>query len=339
MPGNKAPYKSKNTQLAVGSESEQNSTVAPTRVPGIVADAAQMPDPEIDYLEDRVIGGPRTIFDKRPGQRTYEAGSVTVTPQDGWPFAYLFGKETVNTDEDVDGNSETGKDTHVFEVLNDDLPPTFTTEAVYYAPSSSSADDFVRTFGGCAVASGTLESDNESQLTVDLDIYAMSVEPGTTSTGSIDVPQTEKWIFSDASSNLEMFGSSFSRVTDFSLDLDNGLESKYYIESEQSPDPFEILYNIAEFSMDATISIDDNSIYTELARDSDDQNKFTTSIEFTRPNGDTLRVEATGCEFEDAPHEIPDDDQTIDVDVSILPEDVTVYVEDSVNPGNGSILA
>lgn len=337
MPGNSAPYKSKNTQLAVGHEASQNATVAPDRVPGIVGDAAQMPDPEVDYLEDRVIGGPRTIFDKRPGQRTYEAGSITVTPQDPWPFAYMFGKETVNIDEDVDGNTETGKNTHVLEVLNDDVPPTFTTEAVYYAPASSAADDFVRTFGGCAVSSGELSTDNEDQLTVDLDVYAMSVEPGSNPTSGIDVPKQEKWIFSDASSNLNMFDSSFARVTDFSLDLDNGLESKYYIESEQAPDPFEILYNIAEFSMDVTISIDDNSIYTELVRDPHDQNKFTASIDFTRPNGDTLRVEATGCEIEDAPHEIPEDDQTIDVDVSILPEDVTVYVEDSNS--SGAILA
>ena len=337
MPSNKPPFKSKNTQLAVGHETEQNAVATVSRVPGIVGEAAQLPDPEVDFLEDRVIGGPRTIHDKRAGLRTYEAGSITVTPQDGWPFAYLFGQETVNIDEDVDGNEETDKNTHVFEVLNDDLPPTFTTEAVYYAPTSSSGSDFARTFGGCAVASGDLSIDNEDQLTVDLDVYAMSVDPDASPTSGIDVPKHEKWIFSDASSDLEMFGTSFARVTDFSLDLDNGLESQYYIESSNAPDPFELLYNIAEFSIDATIAISDDSIYQELVHEGGVQNKFEASIDFTRPNGDTLRIVAQGCEIEDAPHEIPDDDQVVEVDVSILPEDVTVYVEDSNS--SGAILA
>ncbi|AGM11733.1 tail tube [Halovirus HCTV-5] len=337
MPGNDAPFKSKSTQLVVGHESSQNTTVAPDRVPGLVADAASLPDPEVDYLEDRVIGGDRELFDKRAGRRTYEAGSITVRPQDAWPFAYLFGSETVNADTDIDGNSETGTDTHVFTPLMDDLPPTFTTEAVYYAPTSSSANDFVRTFGGCAVASGEITMDNENQLEVDLDLYAMSVSPGSSPTSGISVPDQEKWIFSDAKSNLNLFGTSFARVTDFSVSMDNGLEAKYYIESANAPDPFELLYNIIEYQLDCTIAVDDNTLYNQLVNNTD--TTFTAEITFERPNGDALRIKATECQIESAPHEIPEDDQTIEVDVSIVPEGLEVRVEDSNTADGTAILA
>lgn len=337
MPGNDAPFKSKSTQLVVGHESSQNSTVEPARVPGLVADAASLPDPEVDYLEDRVIGGDRELFDKRAGRRTYEAGSITVRPQDAWPFAYMFGSEQVNADTDIDGTSETGVDTHVFTPLMDDLPPTFTTEAVYYAPTSSSASDFVRTFGGCAVASGEISMDNENQLEVDMDLYAMSVSPGTSPTTGVTVPDREKWIFSDAKSNLSLFGTTFARVTDFSVSMDNGLESQYYIESSNAPNPFELLYNIIEYQLDATIAVDDNTLYQQLVNETD--TKFEASIEFERPNGDSLRITATGCSIESAPHDIPEDDQVIEVDVSIVPEGLKVEVEDSNTADGSAILA
>jgi len=337
MPGNDAPFKSKSTQLVVGHESSQNSTVAPDRVPGLVADAASLPDPEVDYLEDRVIGGDRELFDKRAGRRTYEAGSITVRPQDAWPFAYMFGSEQVNADTDIDGGSSTGTDTHVFTPLMDDLPPTFTTEAVYYAPTSSSANDFVRTFGGCAVASGEISMDNENQLEVDMDLYAMSVSPGSSPTTGVTVPDREKWIFSDAKSNLSLFGTTFARVTDFSVSMDNGLESQYYIESSNAPNPFELLYNIIEYQLDATIAVDDNTLYQQLVNETD--TKFEASIEFERPNGDSLRITATGCSIESAPHDIPEDDQVIEVDVSIVPEGLKVEVEDSNTADGSAILA
>lgn len=337
MPGNDAPFKSKSTQLVVGHESSQNATVAPDRVPGLIADAASLPDPEVDYLEDRVIGGDREVFDKRAGRRTYEAGSITVRPQDAWPFAYLFGSETVNADTDINGNTASGTDTHVFTPLMDDLPPTFTTEAVYYAPQSSTASDFVRTFGGCAVASGEISMDNENQLEVDMDLYAMSVSPGGSPTAGISVPDREKWIFSDATSNLTLFGTSFARVTDFSVSMDNGLEAQYYIESTNAPDPFELLYNIIEYQLDCTIAVDDNTLYNQLVNNTD--TKFTAQIEFQRPNGDSLRITATECSIESAPHDIPEDDQVIEVDVSLVPEGLKVEVEDSNTADGNPILA
>jgi hypothetical protein len=336
MPGNDAPFKSKSTQLVVGHESSQNSTVTPDRVPGLVADAASLPDPEVDYLEDRVIGGDRELFDKRAGQRTYDAGSITVRPQDSWPFAYLFGNETVNAGTDIDGNSETGVDTHVFTPLMDDLPPTFTTEAVYYAPQSSSASDFVRTFGGCAVSSGEITMDNENQLEVDLDLDAMSVSPGGSATAGVSVPDHDKWIFSDAKSNLSLFGTTFARVNDFSVSMDNGLEAKYYIESGNAPDPFELLYNIIQYQLSTTITVDDNTLYNQLVSNTD--TKFESKVTFQRPNGDSLRIMATGCQLESAAHPIPDDDRAIEVDVGIIPEGLEVKVEDSNSTDSSPIL-
>lgn len=330
---NYAPYKPEQAIVAVGAESEQATAVTPDRLFGLVQESTSLPDPSIQWIEERVIGGDRQVFNKVDGQRAYEGGSVPVVPYDGAPFAYLFGNEQTNVDTDIDGGSDTGTDTHVFTIQTETLPPTQTIEASYKGYQSGQ-DNFVRTFSGCAVNSGEISMNNESELQVSLDYIAMDVETGTTIQATKTTPDDrDPWIFADAASNLTMFGTPFARVEQFSFALTNNLEQGRYIQSNDPEKPFEITYANAEFEMSATITVDDNTLYDELRNPTAEG--FSGEIEFQKPSGETLRIIAKRCNFAEAPHEVPGDDSTIQVDVSIVPEDLEVRVEDQESNGNG----
>lgn len=325
-----APYKSEDTQLAVEPESTQGTTVTPTRVFGEVAEDVTPPDPEIDWRPHRVIGGDRTIFDKTEGQHQYQGGEIPIILQDGAPIAYALGSDSVATDEDITGSAQTGTDTHTITPKTDGLPPTQTIEAVYYGRGGGS--DFVRTFGGCSVNEMELAVNNDDELTAALTYWAMNVSTGSSPTGSISVPDRAPWIFADANSQLSLFGTSFARFIDFTLSVENDLsEGRYIVDDANHPsntrDPYELTYGNFDATWDATIAIEDDALYQELI--SPTSGGFTATAEFARPNGDVLRINSDTANFESAPHDLPEDSQTIEVEVSMMLEDLTIKVEDS----------
>lgn len=329
---NYAPYKPEQAIVTVGTESTQGTSVTPDRLFGLVQESTSLPDPSIQWIEERVIGGDRQIFQKVDGQRAYEGGSIPVVPYDGAPLAYLFGSETLNADTDIDGNAETGVDTHVLTINTADLPPTQTIEASYKGYQTGQ-DDFVRTFAGCAVNSGEISMNNESELQVSLDYIAMDVSTGTTINASKTTPDSrDPWIFADTTSNLTMFGTPFARVEQFSFALTNNLEQGRYIQSTDPENPFEITYANAEHEMSATITVDDDTLYQELINPT--AGGFKSEIEFEKPSGEALRIIAKDCNFAEAPHEVPGDDSTIQIDVSIIPESLEIRVEDNQSSGS-----
>lgn len=326
MPGN-VPFKPELAQLSVGTESTQGTTVTPTRLFGFVQEATSLPDPNINWIEERIIGGTREIFNKVEGQNVYEGGSIPITLYDGAPIAYLLGTDSVTTDTDIDGGSESGTNTHTISALTNDIPPTQTIEASYEAAASSGADNFVRTFAGCAPQSGEISITNENELQTTLEYIAMGVTTGTSITSISDVTR-DPWLFHDVASNLSLFSTSFARVNDFSLSVTNNLEDGRYIEDTQAPDPFELTYGATEYDLSATITVDDDSIFNELT--SPTAGGFTAQLEFEKPiSGENLRITASNCNIESAPHDIPAEETTVDVDVTIIPESVTVKVEDT----------
>lgn len=322
MPGNQVPYKPEQAQLAVANESTQgDAATTGFRLFGYVQEATSLPDPNINWIEERIIGGTREIFNKVEGQNAYEGGSIPITPYDGAPIAFLLGKDSVNTN------------THTITALKNDIPQTQTIEAFYAASASSSASDFLRQFTGCAVQSGEIAVNNEEELTVSLEYIAMGVTTDTAQTETPNTPSRDPWLFHNTSSNLKLFGTSFARVNDFSLSVTNNLQDGRYIESSQAPDPFEILYGATEYELSANITVDDDTIYQELVSQSN--SPFAVDITFTKPgSGDELTIACADCDIESAPHDIPAEEQTVDVDVSIIPESVTVTVLDNTTSTN-----
>lgn len=316
------PYKGEDTQLVVGTESDQGTAVTPTDVLGKVVEDATMPDPEQEWLVQRVIGGNREVFQQEQGIRTFQGGEVPIVLQDGHPVAYLLGSDSVSGD--------SAPYTHTLTAKQDGKPPSQTLEAVYYGRGGG--DDFVRTFQGCVPASGELSMNEDDELTCSLSYWAMGVETGTSPTDSISVPDDDPWLFADASSQLELFSTTFARFIDWSLSIENDPTEGRYIApdsdhpSGDSRDPYEITYGNADYELTATIVIEDDALYDELLNPT--AGGFDAVIEFQRGgSGDLFRITASGCQFTEAPHEIPGESGRTEVEVTMQPTSLEIEVE------------
>jgi len=105
----KNPYVRHDAQIGVGLETEHGTPVAVDRTLGKVVEAADMPDPTVEWQEERSINGRnRELTGKEAGRNTYDGGSLTVLPVDEFPFEYVLGN-------DADGDG-------VIEVSNAPLP-------------------------------------------------------------------------------------------------------------------------------------------------------------------------------------------------------------------------
>lgn len=329
MPGND-PYKGHDSQIAVGIESTQGTAVAPSQHFAKLDEQTSHTDPSINWYEERLIGGDREMSGKQPGQRVYEGGSYPVKMIDGVPLALLFGGETFAAADTTAGTPPT----HTFTPKMDGIPPTATVEATQYGRGGGA--DFVRTFEGVAATSGELSTDNDSRLTCSLTTVSLGVSTGTTPTSVGGVPDVDPWLFSDISSNFSFAGTQFARLEDFSLNVDNQMTTKHYIESSSSPDPFEVLYGNVAYDLTATITVDDATLYNELVGPTG--GGVAVNLAFTRSNGDTLTIDATGVNLTEANYPTPrGDEETITVEGALLPESVTVEMEDSNS--SGAILA
>lgn len=317
------PYKGEDTALVVGTEPSQASTVSPTRVLGKVVEDATLPDPEQNWIVQRVIGGDRETFQKEQGTREYQGGDIPVVLQDGAPVAYALGNDSV---------SGSGPYTHTLTAKMDGRPPTQTLEATYYGRGGGS--DFVRTFAGATPNECTLETNNDDELTATLSYWAMGVTTGTSPTTGILVPSDDPWLFADASSQLSLFGTPFARFQDFSLSISNNLEEGRYIApasthpTGDSRDPYELTYGNAEYELTATLAIEDDALYQELINPS--AGGFDAVIEFQRGgSGYLFRITCNGTNFTETPHEIPGESGKVEVEATMNPDSTTIEVESS----------
>jgi len=315
------PYKAEDTQLLTGLETSQGTSATPTDVFGKVVEDATLPDPEQDWMVQRVIGGGREPFQQEQGIKEYQGGEIPIVLQDGHPVAYAFGNDSV---------SGTGPATHTITPKEDGKPPSQTLEATYYGRGGGS--DFVRTFAGATPNSLELSMNEDDELTAALTYWAMGVSTGSSPTTGISVPSTDPWLFADASSELTLFGTTFARFIDFTFSLENNLTEGRYIAPEashptgDSRDPFEITYGNVDYELTATIAVEDDSLYQELI--SPTAGGFQLVIEFQRGgSGYLFRLTCDGCQFTEAPHEIPGESGRIEVEVTIQPTTAQVEVE------------
>jgi len=323
------PYVRHDTQIVVGVESEQGTAVSPTRTFGKVDGDTDLPDPTVEWLEERSIsaGASRELTDKYAGQETFDGGSVPVVPTDGFPLAFVFGNDTVTADTNLDPTgaevSESGTTLHTIDVLSAATPPTITVEATAFGRGGG--DDFVRTFAGVVGPSVTLSVDNESRLSADIDLTALDIQTGTSST-SVAADDRNPWIFDDAESDLSINGSSYARVTDFEHELTSNVDTRTYIESSAGRRPFEHLYQNAEHELTVTVTPTDDALYQDLLAADDAGNA---TIQFSKPSTDeVLRYEASEIGIEEAPHSFPEEG-AIEVGLTIIPNTVEVKVSDT----------
>lgn len=322
------PYKSERTDIFVGIEGDQKVEVVPERYPGFLKDGQELSDPEIEWIEERVVGGNRDPYQHVEGVRSFEGGSWTIVPYDGWPVAWVLGAESVTAD-----TPEAGLTEHVITRKQDGPPPTATVEGNFYGASQG---DFSRGLLGVVPESGTIEVNNDNELQVSTSNIALGLTDDTmddtrTPTGSISLPDRKPWTFQKVSSDLTMFGTTFARVEDFSLEISNEPTAERYLESSEAPEPYEALYGNGSYSLTVTIAVTDSSIYQELINPTD--GGFSTSIQFAKNGGDeTLEISASDCRMTGAPHEIPDDGK-VTTGVEITPRTSQVTIVDSQTAG------
>lgn len=296
------PFVRHDAQIAVGKETDHGVPVTPDRTLGKIVEAGDMPDPEVEWQEERNIDNRgRELSNKEPGRNTYDGGSLTVLPVDEYPFEILLGQDADASD--------------VIEVANDPLPRTMTVEATYYGNGTD--DDFVRTFAGNAVNTGTVSVDNESRLQIEFDFQAQGVTTGTSPTDISGNEATgDVFMFHDADSYLSFHGTDYARVTDFEWELSNNLNPRWYIQPNDAEDPYEVHYGNAGHSISATIEPVDDTLYQELIGRDDAGDA---SISFTKPDGDTIAFEYRNVGLTTAPYSYPDEGVP-EVGVELVPD-------------------
>ena len=312
------PYKTNRAQIVVGVQDDQGADVAPTRHPGLMKGGQELADPEVNWIEERVIGGNRDPFQHIEGKHAYEGGNWNVVPYDGWPIAFVLGKDS------YDGTAGT----HTITRKQEDPPPTVTVEGSYFG--SGSQPDFSRAIYGVAANSGTITINNEDELTMSVDTMGLGLT-GDTTDGSrtpttVTLPDRRPWTFNKVSSNLSMAGTSFARVTNWELQIQNNPSGYHYLESENEHDPYEMLYGNGDYSLTVEVAITDDGLYQELAQPQ--SGGFTTTISLTKDSGDSITLETENSRIRAASPTFPDEG-TVKQQLEMNPNGATITVDDS----------
>jgi len=116
---------------------------------------------------------------------------------------------------------------------------------------------------------------------------------------TVERPSTEPYYFSQGS--ISMFGVEFARVTNFTININNNLEPRYFISSTAERTPSAIFEGRREYSMTATIVLPDSlastattrTLFKELLAEGDYAAGFTgfdIDLVFTRGANDTLTI-------------------------------------------------
>jgi hypothetical protein len=298
------PYKFEDGDLLVAKETDQGTTATPDRRLGLIEDSVSLPDPAKEFEENYFVGAGRKPATTFEGQ-TELSGNIQLKPVDTLPFEMLLG---------ASATSSTGTDT--INIPQKGKALSVTLQSIL----SKSDTELVRTYSGVVSGSGEISVDSEDELVVDMDIDALSVSKEVAKgSATQDIINQPTWSFLDTQSNLNLFGVSFSRLNDFTLEINQNTTVEYYVESSDNGNPTEILLGNAEITLSPTITVAKNDIYNELLNGN---TEFTSTIAFDN-GSDLLQIEVQGCRIREADHDIPDEG-TVETDVEIVGRDVVV---------------
>ena len=116
---------------------------------------------------------------------------------------------------------------------------------------------------------------------------------------TVERPSTEPYYFSQGS--ITMFGVEFARVANFTININNNLEPRYFISNDANRTPSAIFEGRREYSMTATVVLPDSltslastkTLFKELLAEGDYAAGFTgfdIDLVFTRGTDDTLTI-------------------------------------------------
>ena len=186
--------------------------------------------------------------------------------------------------------------------------------------SETATNDWIRRyFGGkigqatlTAEEGGTLRMSWESAPFIDMnhnqyDDTARTIVnkwDGSNLAATVEYPTTNPYYFSQGS--ITMFGVEFARITNFTININNNLEPRYFIRDDGSErTPSDIYEGRREYSMTATIVLPDTvsatdttrTIFKELLSEGDygsGMAGFDIDLVFTRGTNDTITINIPG---------------------------------------------
>jgi hypothetical protein len=172
--------------------------------------------------------------------------------------------------------------------------------------------------------------------------------------GAPTYPTTEPYYFSQGS--LTFFGVEFARIVNFSLEISNNVEAKYYVSDTGGKRiPSEFIEKNREYRMSVAIALPDSfssssttkSLWKELILEGNYRGNgvqalmgFDLSLTFTRDTNETITItspssnastsfDSQGCFFSRATHNI-DQESPLQVDGEIIMRDCKVVVVDAI---------
>ena len=167
-------------------------------------------------------------------------------------------------------------------------------------------------------------------------------------------PRTEPYYFSQGT--LSFFGVEFARIVNFSLQISNNVEAKYYVSDKGGKRiPSEFIEKNRDYRMSVSIALPDSfssssttkSLWKELILEGNYRGNgvqalmgFDMSLTFTRDTNETITItspssnastsfDSQGCFFSRATHNI-DQESPLQVDGEIIMRDCKVVVIDAI---------
>ena len=170
---------------------------------------------------------------------------------------------------------------------------------------------------------------------------------------AISYPTTDPYYFSQGT--VSLFGTEFARVRNFTININNNVEPRYYIErrgDSRLRGPSDIVEMRREYTMDATIALPDTvnsatsdttSLFKQLMLEGDygaGMKGFNIQLVFTRGTNDTITIDIPGdgaaavgldeqgAYLTEAPHPI-DGSNPYEVSASMMFRNLKITVVDS----------
>lgn len=250
----------------------------------------------------------------------------------------------------------------------------------------TAANDFDRRFFGGKVGAATLAAEEGGLMVMGWDtipfmggLHNQKLDPNSSITGgdvpfygltqsiasdnvgskttvastAISYPTTDPYYFSQGT--VSLFGTEFARVRNFTININNNVEPRYYIErrgDSRLRGPSDIVEMRREYTMDATIALPDTvnsatsdttSLFKQLMLEGDygaGMKGFNIQLVFTRGTNDTITIDVPddgaaavgldqqGAYLTEAPHPI-DGSNPYEVSASMMFRNLKITVVDS----------
>lgn len=294
---------------------ETPTAEAQTGAFGILREKVPLPDPKRAYDIYRVIGSLSRIPSFVDSNELVHEGSIPFTVQNGKALVFGLGK-SVKT-----GSS--APFTHT--IQTDSALPSMVMEAVI----GDRTTDYMRYYTGTKVNRMTLEGTEKGVIKCVLDVISKKGYTGTGTKSTVETVTTKPYQFHQTSTNLNLFGSPFARVLNWSLTVDNHLDANYYWQDTDADLPYEIDEEEQTVEMKATIVPTDLDIFDHIGVAAE----FDVDMVITRAANDTIEIKnptASKCVMPEAPHPLPEKGR-LATDVLIYMKGLEIIVVDAIS--------